>query len=508
MLSRSINQGEPSLGKLTIGGNVLKEEVPSFRHFKWAVTIFLTYFGLRLIYFATSISPAIPPDEATHFGICQIFSRAFFFPTNSPETYEYGLVTNIPWLYYWTMGKLLHLNFFGISDLVFLRLLNIPLAFGTVYYTWRLMRLLTEDSPSQILLVVAMTNTMMFSFISATVTYDNLTNLLAAASTFYLFAYLNEHAGNMLMASLICQMLGCLTKKAFLPLVLVLTLILIVNGIKNIRPFLLTAIKEYFQHSGKRSLALFTLLAALALNLQLYGGNYLRYHKFDPPMEEVLTVESAMQNRLAARDLIFGQYKEGRISKEQALAMASQIKHRSDRSNVVYLVENYAAMKENGQTTVGLVEYIPFWVQNMVASIFSIYGHQQLLNSAIAITAFYVLIGLSCFAFIFRLHEEESLRISVYLAVVAAFYAVFLMYAVNYAAYRYYCAPGIALQGRYIFPILGPVYVLSSMYLLRLFKRRYLQIGLCVTVSALFVAADFPVFLSRVSPQWFAWSLG
>src|ERR1035437_8987005 len=197
---------------------------PSPRRFKWIVITLLVYFGVRLLFFATNISPYVPPDEVTHFGVCRIFSKVFLLPGNSPETYQYGLVTNIPWLYYWIMGKLLFFNFFGISDLVFLRLLNIPLAFGTIYYTWRLLRLLTDDRLTQLLLIVAMTNTMMFSFLSASVSYDNLTNLLAAMSVFYLFAFFKERSGVMLLISYLCQLAGCLTKITIFPLILILNI--------------------------------------------------------------------------------------------------------------------------------------------------------------------------------------------------------------------------------------------------------------------------------------------
>jgi hypothetical protein len=80
---------------------------------KWATGLLLAYFGMRLVFFALDISSYIPPDEVTHAGISKVFSKVFLLPANSPETYEFGLVTNIPWLYYWFMGKLLHLNIFG-----------------------------------------------------------------------------------------------------------------------------------------------------------------------------------------------------------------------------------------------------------------------------------------------------------------------------------------------------------------------------------------------------------
>ena len=127
-------QLQPVAGEASRLPPVVSEEFlvsPAF--LKWTTWLLLAYFGVRLIFFALMISPSVPPDEVTHVGLCRIFSKVFLLPVNSPETYEFGLVTNTPWLYYWIMGKLLHLNVCGIPDLLFLRLLNIPLAFGTVW---------------------------------------------------------------------------------------------------------------------------------------------------------------------------------------------------------------------------------------------------------------------------------------------------------------------------------------------------------------------------------------
>ena len=285
------------------------KSLPSNQLLKWSMVALLLYFGLRLLFLATSISPFIPPDEVTHFGICTVFSVFPFLPGNTPESYQYGLVTNIPWLYYWIMGKLLTLNFTGISDLVFLRLLNIPLAFAFVFYVWRTLRLVTDDRLTQVLLVVAMTNTMMLTFLSAFVTYDNLTNLLAAAT---------------LAASLVCQLAGCLTKITFLPLVPVLGSILVIHEIRNLPGFPAALMICFRNNMWRSSIVALTLLFGLALNIQLYGGNYFNYGTITLETTDVLPLESALQYRLTARGYVFKLFKEGRVSKTQAIEMTTR----------------------------------------------------------------------------------------------------------------------------------------------------------------------------------------
>ena len=476
---------------------------PPSRWMKWSVAVLLIYFGLRLLYYAGNISPYVPPDEVTHFGICKVFFAVFLLPENSANSYQFGLVTNIPWLYYWLMGKLLHLNLFGISDLLFLRVLNIPVAFGTVYFVRRLLRLLTADTLSELLVVIAMTNTMMFSFLSASVSYDNLTNLLAAMALCYLLEFFQKRDGSLLAVSLLCQLAGCLTKKTVLPLVLVLNVVLVVHELGGWRvwPGLL---KEWFRSSGGRGAWLsLGILVCLALNIQLYGGNYYRYGSLDPEMFTVLPPEQAMQYRLAARSYIFERFKDGTISGRRALEMTAAIKHPGDRADTIELLENYQAFKENGSKVAGLPSYLGYWVERMAAGIFGIFGHLQIPNYLPTILPIVVLALLTALAFLLRWRPADASWLATMQAAVVAWYAFFLMYFVNYRVYLETGSMGLALQGRYLFPVIGPLYALASCYLLRLFNGKGKRLALLCVAAFIFILSDFPYFLAASSPAWF-----
>lgn len=479
---------------------------PSPRLMKWTVTALMVYFGLRLLYFAITISPFVPPDEVTHFGICQVFSKVFLFPDNSPETYRLGLVTNIPWLYYWVMGKLLHLNFFGLPDLVFLRILNIPLAFGTVYYAWKLLRLLTEDRLAQLLLIVAMTNTLMFSFLSASVSYDNPANLLAIMALYYLFAFFRQRSDTLLAASLLCQLIGVLTKKTLLPLFLVMEVILVIHEVRRFGG-LPAAFRSWLPPVGRKRMALlFGICLFLGLTLQLYGGNYLRYGTLDPPMAMVVTQDHAMEYRLEARNRIFMLFKEGKISEEQAAGMARKINHPVDRDHTIRLIQNYAAQKQSGMHLLGPGRYIPVWVTGMLPGIYGIYGHLAMPNYGPTMMLVTLLVILSIIGFFLRWRpsRDEGGWHPLLLTFIAAFYVFFLMYYICYPIYLAFASSGVALQGRYAFPVIGPIYVLSSIYLLRLFKGKTARLILFGIAAFIFIASDLPFFLDNVTPEWFS----
>ncbi len=482
-----------------------KDTLISARFLNWATGLLLAYFAVRLIYFALNISSFVPPDEVTHAGICRLFSKTLLFPVNTPESYEFGLVTNIPWLYYWLMGKMLHLNLFGLSDLVFLRLLNIPLAFGTVFFVRRTLLLLTGDRLTQLLLIVAITNTAMFSLMSASVSYDNLTNLLAAMAIYYQLAFFKQRSGNLLVAAILVQLTGCLTKITFLPLVPVLCMLLVIHEWRGLR-LLPCTLKSWLQLSGRRAwFAILIIFVVLGLNVNLYGGNYLRYGALVPSMPMVLSPEIAMNYRLEARGIIFDQYKNGKISYMDALILAGEIRHPGDKADTFGLLMNYENLKRNPQLWLGPLQYVKVWFINMVATMFGIKAHLIMVKDLRYLIPVYVVLSLALCGFIIRWRPRESGWLSLCLAAIAGFYAGYLMLEINYSSYLQYGAPGITLYGRYLFPLLGPIYILVCCYLLRLFRTGPIRLTLALATALLLISYDFPWFLSHVTPEWYDW---
>jgi hypothetical protein len=485
--------GEPPAEKLALSA-------PAYA---WAVRLLLGYFGVRLVFFALALSSFVPPDEVTHAGICKVFSRVWLLPANGPETWQFGLVTDIPWLYYWIMGKLLHLNVFGLPDLVFLRLGNIPLAFGTLLYSLRLLRLFTKDRLTGLLLLVALTNTAMFSLLSASVSYDNLVNLLAVMAIYYALAFFRKPAGSLLAASLLCQLAGCLTKISFLPLVLVLNLLLAGWAATRLRS-LPGGLRGYLA-SRRAWWQLLLLLLTLGFNIQLYAGNYLRYGTLSATMSKVLTPEISQQNRIGAREEVFALYEAGKVSYMDALQMAGNIAHPGDKADTFYLLMNYENLKAHPERWLGPVSYTKLWFQEMLTTSFGIKGHLHMFKSAPHLVPVCLVLALALAGFAVSWRRGDPLRLAACLGVIALFYGGFLLLRVNYPAYTYYGNPGITLQGRYLFPVLAPIHLLVCTYLLRLFRAPAPRLALALAVGLFFLAYDFPWFLAHAGPEWFSW---
>lgn len=470
----------------------------------WIVAVLFAYFGIRLLFFAVTISGDVPPDEITHFGLVKIFSKTLSLPGNSAETYEYGLVTNVPWLYYWLMGRLLPLNVFGVPELLFLRIFNVVLAFATVIFAWRTLLLLTKERLPQFLLLVAITNTLMFTFLSAAVSYDNLANLLAAMGIYYLCAFFKERKGRSLFFSWFCQLAGMLTKTSLLPLVLILNVVLIVRECKNLQNLPKVVLERWRLRQWQDFVLVAMILVVLIMNIRLYGGNYIHYGKILPEIQEVLPFEAVMKNRIGARDLIFMQFRDGKISYAEAMELTASIKHEGDREAAIHLVQNYLSRRYSGEGLMNIWEYIVPWFKIMMMSVFGIIAHINMLNGGMTLMPLSALLGLAFFAILLKLRLRVAAGIPATIAVIAIFYIFFIMFFFNYKAYQYNETFVLTLQGRYLFPVIGSIYVLFSFYLLQLFKGEGLRLTVATIAALIFIASDFPFFLWHVTPEWYA----
>jgi hypothetical protein len=264
------------------------------------------------------------------------------------------------------------------------------------------------------------------------------------------------------------------------------------------------AVVANFQNRKWRYFTLPLAILLLVLNLQLYGGNLLRYKKIAPEMSAVLSPEIALQNRISARDTIFTLLKEQRISYDQAVGMTSLIDHPGDRADAIYLAKNYVQYMSNGPGLMSPLSYIIPWGQQMLSGVFGIAGHLSMNSIWPTNLSIVVLMALTTLAILIRWRPRKEELLPSLLGIVAGFYGVFLMYAVNYRIYIYFASFPLALQGRYIFPIIGPLYVLTCYYLLRLFNGKHARLCLTAAAAFVFIASDFPFFLTHVTPDWFS----
>jgi hypothetical protein len=470
----------------------------------WIVGGLLIYFLARLLYFAVNIAPEIPPDESTHLGIIRLYAEAPLFIEDSPTSYEFGLVTRQPALYYFGLGKLAMLNVFEMDDVLFLRLINVVLAMLTVFAGYRLATRLTKNPMVRILFLVMATNTLMFTFIGSAVSYDNLVNLLAVLSVASLVGFVATEKPSQLLLFLLWNFLGTLTKTTFLPLTLVLMALYLFDRRSKLREDALSVFKLVSAGSHRARLLVFVTLVALLGNFWLYGSNLVRFGKPVPGCSDVLDLEQCMENRIFARNWVVNGYRTDRLTFNQAMAETWKINHPGDRDHAVRLLQNERAYRQSRPKPLPRWDYIQMvWIQAMKPTIFGIQAHLSMLKDPWALLP-YNLILFAAFVLWIRTSRWDGTENGwIYLAVVAICYFLILIGYVNYKFYVNSHAPFLGVQGRYLFPVLIPTLLIVAWSLLRAF-RRITQVAIVVLVSAVFMLGDLPFFIRHASPNWFA----
>jgi 4-amino-4-deoxy-L-arabinose transferase-like glycosyltransferase len=159
-------------------------------------------------------------------------------PIDSPASAELGLVGHRPYLYYFSLGRLLQLAPAGIDELRFLRLANCLLGLCTALVAYRWIRLVSSSPLVRLAFLVFVTNTLMWSALFASVSYDNLANLLAALACYQLTRFCSERDPGSLAAFGLWTGLGILTKRTLVPLAAILLLVLLVRE-RRVLPSLL-----------------------------------------------------------------------------------------------------------------------------------------------------------------------------------------------------------------------------------------------------------------------------
>jgi hypothetical protein len=466
--------------------------------------VLIIYFVARALFFALNIKPHIPPDEITHVGIIRLYAKAPLFIQDSPESYQFGPVTHVPYLYHLLLGKILKLVPSQLEPHRVLRLLNVGLGLLTVLFSYRLACLLTENSLVRILFLLMLTNTLMFTFLAGSVNYDNLVNLLSVLSIYWLFCFFKTERVSHLLGFLIFLLAGALTKVSFLPLALILFGFYLYER----RPRLAAdgkSLSRYLFSPRLTSVALAGCLGVLLVaNLTLYGANVLRFGRLIPSCDQILTPKQCMEYRIYARNQILRNFRKGRLSFREAIEAARRINHPGDRASTIYLLRQQERDRLRPKSLLDPFSYFfSFWTQQMLATSFGILGHLSLFKRARDLLPYNIILLAAFLLWVRNFRLDEASKPWNYLAAV---FGLYLLVVAGYFNYRHYLETNIlvmGVQGRYIFPVLAPAYLLAAHHLLSPW-RKPLQVALVLLVGLVFVSGDFPYFYRKATGQWFA----
>lgn len=359
------------------------------------------------------------------------------------------------------MGKLITMNIFGLSTLVYLRLINVLIGFGSLYLTYLLTKEITNDQWIQILVLIIQTNVLMYVFISSMVSYDNLVNLLSVASFLLLIRYLKNLSRLYLFLLIITMLTGVLVKVSYGPIVLIQALVLIYNA-----RTILNKKQKLFNKSFSISeaLSVIAIVILIILNIELYANNLIHYGQIQPKTANVIGHQNALNS----------------LQYQRNIGLKSTIQDRPMMPFHKYFIK---------------------YVYQTQQTIFGILAHRNMLKKGPELYIYWLLFCLSLLVFIKnfkKLIRQKNLNIILF----STFGYMLVVLLVNYQNYKLYHLFGLALQGRYNFPVLALAIIFIAYNLLAHFNDKTKAI-IIVLATILLVYNNYFWFLSHVTPDWY-----
>jgi 4-amino-4-deoxy-L-arabinose transferase-like glycosyltransferase len=409
----------------------------------------------------------ISSDSWYHLEVSQKYAETLGIPKNGPDTYKWRDIEHIPYLYFWLNGRILNLNStsFNFNEAILLRVFNVIYSLFTLVGTYLLAKEFFKKKWLAILPVFLLSNTLMFLFLSSSINYDNMANMFAVFSIlFFVRAIKNVGNWRSIFLMLIVLSLGTLTKFTITPLAFILVLLIAIYIIKHWKSY-----KQGFK--GSVLYFLIPICILLALNFGVYGINLIRYQSLTPKCLDVLTYEQCLENGVFVRDNEWIPAEEVRFF------------------DMVFSGER-----------IDPVRYMGLWTWEMAKRIYGIMGDSSLFASNIILPfyLFFFLIAL----ILGILNWKDFSKESKYITYVTVFYLLILLFVQNYNMYLKRGYPTLALQGRYMFPVISSSYVLFVL-VLNSIEKKWLKGLIFVSLILLFVIGCIPFFIMNVDQSWF-----
>jgi hypothetical protein len=308
----------------------------------------------------------------------------------------------------------------------------------------------------------------MFVFLAAGVNYDNLANLLTMAGLlFFTRVFTRENFFSNSSIWMIFISLGTLVKYTILPLALAMGIAWLIYAIlhrKEVFPLHFEGIKTL--------LLLLVLFALFTGNFLIYGINLIRYEGLLPECEEILLESQCALSPLEQR------YQEKAIKPKMTIQESIEKGYPNPFS---YAVNT--------------------WVHNMLLRTFGMIGHQSYFP--LELVRYYKILFYGAILMgLFFLKPRSALTYS--LVGISIFYTLVLLYS-NYNNELVYGFIHIGFQGRYIFPVIGPIFVLFTLIAKNIPVRLLRVFFLGFTLGLFFIGGPITILLKyqEVFSSWF-----
>ncbi|MBD3329544.1 hypothetical protein GF357_03555 [Candidatus Dojkabacteria bacterium] len=450
--------------------------------YKVLMILTILWFIYQMFFFAYNIKYNAAPDEERHRRLIVLYSErdnlSPFFPEQT-DNFQFGDLTRNPsYLYFYIMGLFLKIPIVFKYHLIFLRITSIVTSLGIVYFFIKTMDELTKNRFVKLASVFMFTNTIMVPFLGMAVTYDNLVNLMAVIS-FYLLTRLFKSDWKskasqisslwLLIWWVINSCLASIVKYTYTPLFFIEAVVVGIFLMKNYENLIKSA-KDWW-NSTKLHIKIpvvILLLISIVLFVERYSVNISKYGNPYPDCAKIHELEDCFE---------FNAYK-----RNWELAADPMEK-----------------------TQISIPGYAVYWSFYMLNRTYGIFGHTPYIyKNNFMVYSIVAVVGMAFLAFV-RLFDKDktSDRQNLPFIIFTIFYIFVLFYFKNYAEQKIFGLTGLAVHGRYIFPVYPLGLYFINHYLTRFMKSNLLQLIWLLCICFLFVYGQFAFFIRNAGEEWF-----
>lgn len=552
--------------------------------FSFFSVIIVVWFIFQSVWFIYNIKPNTSPDEFYHYDLIHIYAEKSGISPVIHEQEDPGLgdVTRTSsYFYHYIVGLMLKIPLLAHFDEVFLRGISFVLTLGTVLIFLKLLHLLSDNKWVKLMSLLMFTNTLMFVFLSAGITYDHMANLFSILSIYLFVKLFYKFSAETFGRWLLIVLIASIVKFTTVPLALIECILLIwkiwpkrqkcvatskawftdlvvvgrkafkcvgnlskcraqVGGDlqKEIVPIgsniqkgqaqsigILVEDKPYFIYVKfmKKLMLIIFIFIAIGLVGERYGANLMKYHNFEPHCDQVHTVEQCMQNGVYARNYNLANdiWTEGWAQRRPVSTWGFTVNWVDKMFDWTYGIATHKWLEPAWFTKI-YVEGI-----FLATSIISVIGVYQVFASTSEIeTKESSLVGSSkntnvtneslentelnaghailrnVMRFICKLDSFMRSSVIPSLFIIAMFYTL-LLWAKHYSIQLRYERLGLAISGRYLFPVLPVIYFLVNYKIFGYIRNGYLRVVYFLLTAVVFVSSSLPYFVSEAGEQWF-----
>jgi hypothetical protein len=409
----------------------------------------------------------LPPDETYHYDFIRFFTASGWSPFVATQEgfYALGEAVKTPFFIYHYVLSLPN-HFIGEGDfaILFLRMINVLMGVLSLFIIYKLAKYVMAKDFTANLVVFLIANTLMFVFISGSISYDNLFILISLFSVWTLLKLIKKPALLELLLLTAALLTGLLIKKNFIVVAAIIIFVLLVQLIKDNRA--ITFLRK-LNFSLLKSKPVFIVLSLAIVSLfvlfaQRYVTNVISYGNFEPACTEVLSPEQCRQNGVFARNEV---------------------------------LDN---MQRPPATKAGY-EYVFDWSLLMTERVFGVFAHTSFAPYSFIL----VLIQTSLIAGVIAAIRSFSFRnkkINLILLISLAYMLVLIIE--NYMRYERYGSFTFAVQGRYAFPFIMLLLIPAVYYAQKSIRRQRAFYVSAALVAIVFFISSLPSYILLTDSDW------